>query len=304
MTQTRDTILSASRRTDIPAFYLDWFMDRVRKGFFEVINPYNRITTRVDASPERVHSIVFWSKNFRMFLESGAGHDLKQMGYSLFFNFTVNSRSPVLEPNLPCLDERLDQMGCLCREFGPQTIAWRFDPVCHFRLADGTSGNNLADFSTIALAAGESGISRCITSFADDYPKIRRRLKRLCQGSQDGLSLEFPGVSEKVALLTQMHQTLAPLGIALFSCCEPEVLSGLPGTVPVRPGACISGHHLRELFGGNPVTARDSGQRTRKGCGCTRSWDIGSYDLHPCHHNCLYCYASPAMDRLETEAGI
>ena len=66
----KKTVLSVSRRTDIPAFYLDWFMQGIEKGFFDVVNPYNRKTSRVDARPRRIHSIVFWSKNFGPLLDS------------------------------------------------------------------------------------------------------------------------------------------------------------------------------------------------------------------------------------------
>ena len=79
-------IISVSRRTDIPAFYMKWFMERIEKGFFETINPYNRVKKIIDVSRNNIHSIVFWSKNFRPFIESGAGEKLQNTGYNLFFN--------------------------------------------------------------------------------------------------------------------------------------------------------------------------------------------------------------------------
>ncbi|MBW1644635.1 MAG: DUF1848 family protein [Deltaproteobacteria bacterium] len=57
--------------------------------------------------------MVFWSKNFRPFIENGYGDKLKKRGYNLFFNFTINSYSPLLEPNLPSLADRLDQLEML-----------------------------------------------------------------------------------------------------------------------------------------------------------------------------------------------
>ena len=84
-------ILSASRRTDIPAFYLDWFMAGIQNGGFEVENPYNRRRRWVASRPHEVHSIVFWSKNFDAFLHRGIGETLERRGYHLFFNFTVNA---------------------------------------------------------------------------------------------------------------------------------------------------------------------------------------------------------------------
>ncbi|MEZ4550983.1 MAG: DUF1848 family protein [Desulfobacterales bacterium] len=94
-------ILSASRRTDIPAFYIDWFMDRIA-AVFETVNPYNQKKTRVPATPDHVHTIVFWSKNFSRFLSEEYGEALRAIGYHLFFHFTVNSEiafwSPVSRP--------------------------------------------------------------------------------------------------------------------------------------------------------------------------------------------------------------
>ena len=78
-------VISASRRTDIPAFYMDWFMQQIEQGCFEVINPYNRKATVVTATPDNVHTIVFWSKNFGPFIEGGYGQMLAAMGYNLFF---------------------------------------------------------------------------------------------------------------------------------------------------------------------------------------------------------------------------
>ena len=104
--RVRKKIISASRRTDIPAFYIDWFMERIKQGFFNVTNPYNKVTKQVDAHPDKVHTIVFWSKNYGPFLKSGACNELKKMGYNLFFNFSINSEASMLEPRVPSLKNR------------------------------------------------------------------------------------------------------------------------------------------------------------------------------------------------------
>ncbi len=302
MARTAKIILSASRRTDIPAFYMAWFMEQINCGSFQVTNPYNRVTRTVDASPEAVHTIVFWSKNFAVFLNSGAGEILTRKGYHLFFNFTVNSDSRLLEAGIPPLEERLHQMGMLCRNFGPEAVAWRFDPICFFNDSAGQPGNNLADFSTIANGAGKLGVSRCITSFYDDYAKIRRRLACL-KGSGHGIpTFVDPGPEKKLKLLLRMEGELKGNGIRLYTCCEKELAPLMPGGSTIKGSACIPGKYLKSLYGGNPDTKRDYGQRAKQGCLCTRSVDIGSYDSHPCFHNCSYCYAGPAVD-LELKQG-
>ena len=102
-------VISASRRTDIPAFYMPWFMEQISKGEFEVVNPFNQRVSVVPAAPNEGHTIVFWSKNFGPFLHEDFDRRLQDSGYHLFFNFTINSVLPALEPNVPPLGERLER---------------------------------------------------------------------------------------------------------------------------------------------------------------------------------------------------
>lgn len=283
-------VLSVSRRTDIPAFYMPWFMDQVMRGCIEVVNPFNGRARLVSVSPQRVHTMVFWSKNFDPFLAEGHGERLQDMGYNLFFNFTINSHSPILEPRVPALDQRIDQLRQLCRRFGAASVQWRFDPICHFTTSADGIQTNLADFEAIAAAAGDCGIDCCITSFMDHYRKIARRT---------GSTVTFlePDPARRTTLLLNMEKALTPLGIQLVLCCEKAVLAELPAGSTIRAGACISGHRIMAVHGGRVSLRQDSGQRGASGCGCTVSVDVGSYRLHPCHHDCLYCYANPACDR-------
>jgi hypothetical protein len=76
-------------------------------------------------------------------------------------------------------------------------------------------------------------------------------------------------------------------------CCEKDVLAALPAETSVTQSACIPSELLVEFFGGNLDLKKDTGQRIQEGCGCNVSVDIGSYQLHPCYHNCLFCYANP-----------
>ena len=283
-------ILSVSRRTDIPAFYMAWFMDRVARGVIDVVNPFNRQVRQVTVTPERVHTMVFWSKNFGPYLVGRYGEQLQAMGYHLVFNFTINSRSPILEPGVPDLDQRLGQLRQLGHRFGSASVQWRFDPICHFTTQAGTIGTNLDDFETIAAAAGECGIGTCTTSFMDHYRKIERR-------TRDRIVFVEPSPTEQVKILLKMEQVLSPLGIGLALCCEKNVLARLPAGSAIKAGACISGRRIMAVHGGKVSQRQDTGQRKTSGCACTVSVDVGSYSLHPCHHNCLFCYANPACDR-------
>lgn len=296
MSATLPVVLSASRRTDIPAFYLDWFMDGIRRGAFEVVQPYNRRRRIVPVAAGGVHTIVFWSKDFGPFLDRGIGERLRRRGFHLFFNFTVNSRDRRLEPHVPPLAVRLAQLAALARRFSPAAVHWRFDPICHYRTADGRSHHNLADFETIADAAAAAGVRRCITSFVDLYAKVRRRAQR-----RGGIVFEDPTPEQMVATLEDMAARLAPRGIGLETCCEADVLARMKPQGPVRAGACIPSDRIVALYGGRLSLRRDAGQRRQAGCNCRASVDVGSYDLHPCRHDCLFCYARPAGDPVKLE---
>ena len=274
-------------------------MERIRHGFFDIKNPYTQVLKKVEVSKESFHSIVFWSKNYGPFLHSGAGQTLQTLGFKLYFNFTINSESALLEPEVPPLKQRLRQLKQLASDFGPDNIAWRFDPICFFK-TDGNptksvkpvKENNLADFVLISEHAAKIGIKKCITSFMDDYPKIQKRLKRLYSKTGRAFSFIDPDMESKIRLIQRMEKHLKALDISLFLCCEKDLFASLGKTATVRENACIDGKHLKKLFGGNPETKRDYGQRAAQGCKCTKSIDVGSYKDHPCLHNCLFCYAN------------
>ncbi len=286
------TVISASRRTDIPAFYMEWFMEQINRGFFEVVNPYNRKISHVPARPDDVHTIVFWSKNFAPFIKEKYGETLLSMGYNLFFNFTVNSNSPILEPNVLPLPERLDQMDLLCRRFDAARVQWRFDPVCYFKTGNGNVENNLDDFLQIARRAGKAGIKRCITSFMDDYAKIRKRA-----ASIPGFSFIDPPAEKKIEVLLRMENVLYENSIDLSVCCEKKLVDLLPPDSTITNSSCIPNDLFVELSGGNLSLKKDTGQRVQAGCGCRVSKDIGSYHIHKCFHNCLFCYANPVSGK-------
>lgn len=270
---------------------MDWFMEQIGLGRFEVQNPYNGKTSFIPVTPDNTHTIVFWSKNFGPFLKGGYGQKLNDMGFHLFFNFTVNSHNRILEPNLPPLDIRLKQLKSLADMFGSESIFWRFDPICHYRTG-AEETNNLNDFYMIAGAASESNIRTCITSFLDIYPKINRRKAPI----QD-FSFFEPGDDKKIDILLKMNKTLSGLGISLKLCCEHQCVESLPDTSGISAASCIPNDLLVRLYGGRVSTAKDSGQRQQKGCGCKTSSDIGSYRHHVCRHNCLYCYATPENNK-------
>jgi len=299
MNQIPDKILSASRRTDIPAFYMDWFMDHIALGFFKVKNPFTKTIKKIDVSNELIHSIVFWSKNYDAFIRKKAGEKLLHLKFNLYFNFTINSESSLLEPNIPPLKQRLEQLKNLVCLFGPEKISWRFDPICFYKTGqDSPIKNNLSGFPIIAQEVSKLGIQTCVTSFFDNYSKIQKRLNFLYKKNHQAVFFTNPPLEKKKQLIHQMEKYLDSAGIRLHLCCEKKLFSTLNADTRVMENSCINGNLLKNLFGRNPEIKKDYGQRSKQGCKCTKSIDIGSYENHPCFHNCLFCYANPQIDTI------
>ncbi len=274
-------------------------MDHIKRGFFNVKNPFTKTIKKVDVSSDLIHSIVFWSKNYDVFIKKKAGEKLMRLGFNLYFNFTINSESSLLEPNLPPLKKRFEQLNELSHRFGPEKISWRFDPVCFYKTdPEGPIKNNLSDFSIIVQNVSKQGIKTCVTSFFDNYRKIQTRLKFLYKKNYPSVFFTEPPLEKKRQVIHHMEKYLASTGITLHLCCEKKLFSHLDADTRVKENSCINGKLLKNLFGGHPEIKKDYGQRSKQGCKCTKSIDIGSYDAHPCFHNCLFCYANPHIDTI------
>jgi len=276
-------VISASRRTDMPAWYLDRLIGFIRQGYTEVTNPYSGKTCRVDLSPEHVHTLVLWSKNFGPFLHKKDTFS----GYSLYFLFTINDL-PDFEPLLPPLTERIRQLCELAASFGPERIAWRFDPVIFTARTDtrpcvSACVSTVESYRAIGSQVAKAGVKRSIFSFLDLYGKVKRRIERI------GLNLAEPSDLVKVQFAGELVRAAGDLGLSLESCSEE--LGPIEG---IKPSACIDGRLLSHLSGKDAPSSKDPGQR--HACNCTVSRDIGSYKDMPCPSGCVYCYANPKFE--------
>lgn len=269
-------VISCSRRTDVPGFYLPWLLGVLDKGCVELTNPYNGRVSQVDLSPERVHTLVFWSKNYGPFFRLGGAF----RDFHLFFIFTLND-CPDLEWNVPPLGMRVEQMRQLVEEFGPQRVQWRYDPLILWR-SGGAVRDNFRGLLDLAEELAPLGLTEVVTSFAHPYNKVRRRMAKA------GLDLHCGSEEEMVEAAAHLAGELRGRGIQLLSCCNDFLLAA----EEVERARCIDGA-LLSLLAGEPCSVqRDPGQRPE--CTCTRSVDIGSYQM-ACPHNCVYCYATPAI---------
>ena len=273
-------VISASRRTDIPAFYLPWLVDRVRNGHVDVASPFNRAQVkRVSLRPADVSWIVFWSRDYGPFLKAReAFHD-----YRVAFHFTITAGHEVMEPGVPAIVTALDQAGSLASAYGGDRVSWRYDPLAWWRDAGDVlrTNHSAAVFEQLCRELSAVGIRRCITSVATWYRKARVRMSRV----EPALSPVDPSTSDIAALYSEMRDVAESYGIELAACCSSPLLE-----LGAQSARCIDAVSLSGLGGERVSHARTP---TRDGCGCTAAVDIGDYELQPCRYGCLYCYAKP-----------
>ena len=272
-------IISASRRTDIPAFYSDWFMNRVRQGWCAVPNPFNRKRVyRVSLRPDDVTAIVFWSKNPAPLI--GHLEELDEHGYRYYFLFTLNDYPTDLEPNVPGLTQRIATFRGLAGRRGPQRVIWRYDPIVISNRTDWDYHRRVFERLCREL---HGSAERVITSLVQFYSKTRRRLAAL---SEQGFDFDpnLTGRVEARSLLADMADLAADAGMEMMICASEEDYSD----VGVTPSRCIDGELISRLWDIPGPWPRDKGQRPA--CGCTVAKDIGVADT--CLHHCPYCYST------------
>lgn len=267
-----DMILSVSRRTDIPNYWADWFLRRIREGFVYVRNPINaHQISRVDLSPEVVDCIVFWSKN-----PSALAKRLDELeGYQYYFQYTITGYGKDVEPGLPDKKEVLIPLfQDLSRRLGPKRVIWRYDPILFSERY--TPAYHLRAFEDIAQRL-EGCAQRTIISFVDLYAKTKRSTAtlNLCPPPSDGELLDFAG---KAAEIARKH------GFAIESCAERIDLQA----AGIQHGSCIDKALIEDIIGCRLTASKDKNQRPE--CGCFESIDLGSYNT--CSNGCRYCYAT------------
>lgn len=264
-------IISASRRTDIPSYYSEWFLNRIREGYILVPNPFNpHQISRIQLSPEVVDCIVFWTKNPAPMIEKL--NQLKDFNY--YFQFTINPYEQDVETNIPSLAKRIQTFQRLSDAIGKEKVIWRYDPILlnekytleFHKKAFANIATQLTDYT-----------ERCMLGFIDHYKHLQTIM-----GKMNINPLPLDTVRD---MAISFKQTI-PNSICLDTCTIKIDLSDLG----IPTGMCID-KKLIEKITGYPISARkDKNQRNI--CQCIESIDIGSYDT--CLNGCIYCYANTA----------
>lgn len=271
-------ILSVSRRTDIPNYYSDWFIARIKEGFLYVRNPMNaHQISRIDLSPEVVDCIVFWTKNPANMIEKL--EDLKK--YMYYFQFTLTGYGRDVEPNLPNKREELiPTFKRLSEKIGKERVIWRYDPILISKRY--TMNYHLQAFEEIADNLADY-TERVVISFVDFYSKTKRNARELgIRQITDEEMLEVAG---------KMAQIASKYNLIIETCAEQINLH----EIGIQHGSCIDKKLIERLLGCKLIAKKDKNQRA--GCGCFESVEVGTYNT--CLSGCKYCYANFNDRRVE-----
>ncbi|MBT8508688.1 hypothetical protein AZH53_09755 [Methanomicrobiaceae archaeon CYW5] len=273
-------IISASRSTDIPACYAEWFVERMKSGYLVWVNPFNRRPSYI--SFDKCRAIVFWTKNAGPLIPYLGEIDERAIHY--YVQYTINDyENEGLEPNLPTLDERTNNFVALSKKIGKERVIWRFDPII---LSDKLSIDDILTRIEWIGNRVHPYTQKLVFSFIDiaGYKKVQKNLGMT--------SVREPSTSEMELFAEKIAEMNSKWGLECATCGEEVDLERFG----IRHNSCIDGDLLHRLF---PNDARlvgflgkhnkkDKGQR--KACNCIWSKDIGQYST--CTNMCLYCYAN------------
>ncbi len=271
-------IISASRRTDIPAFYSEWFIQRLKAGEVYVKNPYGGQIYRVSLKADDMHCIVFWSKNFAPLISRI--EEVENVTGNLFFHFTITGMPEDIESNTPHYKEAIKDLRYIAQRYSPGHVIWRFHPVC---VTDKLPFEYFEEMFSECAEKLRGSCDKCYISFVQKYRKAisnfekysDHKLVDIDAQTQREYAIKLGGIASKN-------------GIKLYACCNDYLLSDR-----VYKGSCINSMELAELFSDYLISTPVA--PTRKECACTKSMDIGSYDT--CPHGCLYCYANSDKEK-------
>ena len=269
--ETSNMILSASRRTDIPAFYAQWFVNRVREGFVLVRNPMNyHQVSKISLEPDVVDCIVFWTKNAEPLLPY---IDEISQKYAFYFQYTLNAYDRDIEPVTCNLQDKIKVFQTLSKKIGKEKIIWRYDPIL---ISDKYSIEwHINQFKSVAENL-HSYTEQCVFSFIDLYDRTKDNLKEI--------NISAPTIQKINQIAKNFSEIAHKYGLTIKTCAEVINLDGFG----IKHGCCIDPQLISQIIN-SPISAKkDKNQRDI--CGCVESIDIGQYNT--CRHGCKYCYAN------------
>jgi hypothetical protein len=261
-------IVSASYRTDIPAFYADWLSNRLAAGWALVRNPYGGPPARVDLRPDAVDGFVFWTRNI-----GPAWPLLQRLAAPFVVQYTAIGYPRALDERVPPVEDAVGRIRALAGRWGRRAVVWRYDPIV---ITSATPPDwHRRQVARLAEALAGAVDEVCI-SFVEPYAKTRRNMA--AAAAKGDFTWQQPDPAERQRLADDLAGIAVGHGIRLTACTQPGLA--------VPAAACVDADRLSDVAG-HPIRARRKGNRP--GCLCAESRDLGAYDT--CPHGCAYCYA-------------
>lgn len=276
-------VISASRQTDIPAFYGGWLMNRVAEGFVGWQPAGGENPQLVSLQREDVQCLAFWSKNYRPFLLHA--RTLQQLGYPCYFNCTITGLPQEFEPSVVSPDYAVDTVRQLAELFSPEHLNWRYDPIV---ISHHTPPlYHVQRFTALAEALAGS-VRRCTIRFPVRTKSNARNFYRF--ELLHGIRILDLSTVDQTYLVNQLAEIAGQYGITLHACCTDFLVGG-----PVRKGHCLDEEALAGIGGGDWQGVAGPWNSE---CGCVESVDIGRSNT--CPHGCVYCFEN--TDKVKTVA--
>lgn len=201
-------IISVSRRTDIPAFYPDWFMNRLAEGFAGWVNPFGGQKYKVSLTHEDVMAFVFWSKNYEPFIEQLK--KIRERNIPVMFNYTITGLPNIFECNLVEPEKAIENLKEISRLYSPDHINWRYDPIVVSTVTD--ESYHLERFRWLAERL-TGHVTRCYFSFAIMYGKVERNFKKFEQELQ--INVVDPEKNQKLSLASKLRACFKIMPVSL-----------------------------------------------------------------------------------------
>lgn len=280
-------IISVSKKTDIPAFFSEWFMDKIKKGYCSYPNTFNpNAIYKCSLKPEDVLVFVFWTKNPKPLMKYLK--TLDEIGYKYYFQFTVSPYGKFMEPNVPSVEERVEIFKELSSMIGKEKVIWRYDPII---ISDKTDYQyHILRFEKLAEQL-KTYTEKVVISILDNYKLINKRMPVQNFDNDMGKliqNFEFINFIKKLISISENA------GIIIESCAENiEKFGDIQG---IRKGSCIDKEVIQKILNLDMEKydfKKSDGER--ENCLCLDHIDIGMYNT--CPHECHYCYANNKIQR-------
>lgn len=267
-------ILQTGMRTDIPAFYSEWFMNRIKEGYVLVRNPYHpEVVTRYEINPGVVDLIAFCTKNPYPMLK----YMEKLKGYGQYWFVTITPYGKDLEPNVPDKEFVIKCFQQFSEIVGINSMGWRYDPII-------VNDKYSVEYHISAFEKTASQLAgcteTCIISFVDIYEKVKRNapeIRSITMDEQITIAKAFAEIGRKYGITVKgCHEScaLADYGIDMSGCLNREVYEKSLG-----------------------ISLKMPKRKSQRECNCFFGTDIGAYNS--CGHFCRYCYANTDVNSVK-----